>query len=294
MYRLRRGFSLMKQTFQMIKADPDLIKPTLFTLLAGLGIGVIGFALISPVVVLWGNTPAGQALVGLLCIFALFAMLTMGSIFSALTVDMFYGYLFKGGGRMDHAWEVVRRKWLDLLSLAGASALVMLFKPIIRGNRRSVVYTLLGEGISAVWTDATFLILPAMVIEDLHLKDGVKRAAEMIHKNLLLVSVHVVAVRLINLIIGLVFGVGGVILGFYVGNHMVTTSQGNAWSMVGGVAVGILIATVLVMFAVMVNNYTSSTYHTCLFMWARGEEIALTEGSITHAAAPAPLAAVLS
>ncbi|MEN6410260.1 MAG: hypothetical protein ABFD44_11185 [Anaerolineaceae bacterium] len=284
----------MKQTFQMIQADPNLIKPTLFTLLAGLGIGVIGFLFISPVVVWWGNTPAGQALVGLLCVLALIAMLIAGSIFSALTVDMFYGYLLEGGGRMDHAWEIVRRRWLDLLGLAGASALVTLFKPIIRGNKRSAVYTLLGEGISAIWTEATFLILPAMVIEDLKLKDGVKRAAEMIHKNLLLVSVNAVAVRLINTITGLVFGAGGVILGFYVGNQLVTTSQGNAWHMVSGVAAGMLIATVLVMLAVMLNNYTSSIYHTCLFMWARGEEIALTEGSVTHAVAPTPLATVLS
>lgn len=293
MQSVQRGFSFIKQAWQMVRTDPDLIKPSIFTLLAGLGVSVIGFAFIALAVVLWGDSPVGQILTGLFGVVLLFTQLAIGYIFSAMTVYLVYGYLAEGDGRMDRAWAIVRRDWLDLLSLAGASTLVSLFKRAIQGKRNSVLRSMLGDAVSTVWSEATFLILPAMVIEDLNLKDGVLRAAGIIRDNLLLVGVSLVGVRLVNGIIGFVLGAGGVVLGFFVGYGLVAASSGATWGIIGGVGLGVLIAATLVLIAIVLTNYTNTAYHTCLFLWARDEEKAVAAGTMIHATAPAPLAAIL-
>jgi hypothetical protein len=47
------------------------------------------------------------------------------------------------------------------------------------------------------------------------------------------------------------------------------------------------------MVASVVTTYTTTAYHTCLYLWARNVEVAQTSGQPVRVAAPAPLAAVL-
>ena len=48
------------------------------------------------------------------------------------------------------------------------------------------------------------------------------------------------------------------------------------------------------MVATVVTSYTSTAYHTCLYLWARDVEKAQASGSTAQVLAPAPLAAVLN
>ncbi|GAB4579052.1 MAG: hypothetical protein Fur0022_17900 [Anaerolineales bacterium] len=60
--------------------------------------------------------------------------------------------------------------------------------------------------IQTVWTEATYLVLPAMVIEDINLKDGLKRATQIVRNNLLLVGVSTVGVGFATGLIGFLLG----------------------------------------------------------------------------------------
>ena len=73
---------------------------------------------------------------------------------------------------------------------------------------------MLGGLVDAVWTEASFLILPAMMIENANLSMGVKRATQIAKGNLLLVGLSTVGVRWVTGLIGFALGATGLILGF--------------------------------------------------------------------------------
>jgi hypothetical protein len=136
--------------------------------------------------------------------------------------------LAEGDGRMDKAWAIIKRDGWDIASLAAASTAVSLLKSAVRGRGRSGGRNLLAGLIETVWTEAAFLILPAMVIEDINLKAGIKRATQIIRDNLLLVGISTVGVKTITGVIGFLLGVVGVGLGFGFG------FLGGGWGGGGG------------------------------------------------------------
>jgi hypothetical protein len=147
--------------------------------------------------------------------------------------------------------------------------------------------------IETVWTEASFLILPAMVIEDISLKGGIKRATQIIKDNLLLVGISTVGVRAIVGFVSFLLGAIGIALGLGIGVGIVSISQASTAGLITGVTLGILIATPFILFATVISTYTSTAYHTCLYLWARDVERARLEGQTGMVAAPGPLASAL-
>jgi hypothetical protein len=133
-----------------------------------------------------------------------------------------------------------------------------------------------------------------MVIEDINLKNGLKRAGQIIKSNLLLVGISTVGVKAVNGLIGFLLGATGIALGLGVGLGIVSlTGPEQIVGLVGGIGLGVLIAGVFIMVATVVTSYTATAYHTCLYLWARDVEKAQQSGQTAQVAAPAPLAAVL-
>ena len=209
-------------------------------------------------------------------------------VFSAMTVYLVYGYLSEGDGRMDKAWEIVKRDFWDLTALAAASAFVNSIQRLLRGRNRHGGGLLSGL-LGAVWTEAAFLILPAMVIEDLSLKDGMKRAARIVENNLLLVSVSAVGVKAVTGVIsGLLAFLGG-LLGWAMGYGMLSVWGSDAGGIIIAAGSGLVVFLLFLLPGMVLSAYTGTAYHTCLYLWARDAERA--QGA--PVAAPAPLAAVL-
>ncbi|HSB66634.1 MAG TPA: hypothetical protein VLD65_08640 [Anaerolineales bacterium] len=293
MESLRRGWGFLKQSWQMAMADKDLIKPSIYALVAGvivtllctIPIGIISFAL--------NGTKIGEVIIYILGAILIFIQYMVGYVFSAMTAYLIYGYLAEGDGRMDKAWVIVKRDGWDIASLAAASTAVNLLKGLVSGKGRNAGRNFLAGLIDTVWTEAAFLILPAMVIEDINLKAGIKRAAQIIKDNLLLVGISTVGVKTITGLIGFILGALGVALGMGVGLGIVSASQGSVAGLITGVTLGILIATPFILFATVITTYTSTAYHTCLYLWARDVERARQTGQTGEVSAPSPLAAAL-
>jgi hypothetical protein len=291
-----RGWSFLKQAWQMAGKDRDLIKPTVLALFAGLAVSIVFI----PLMVGAGFLTGGDAsLVGQVALFVIgavmiFVQYTVGYIFSAMTVYLIYGYLAEGDGVMSKAWAVVKRDFLDLMSLAAASTAVNLVRNAVRGRGRSGGRNMLAGLIDTVWTEAAFLILPAMVIEDINLKEALKRVGAIIKNNLLLVGISTVGVRAVNGLIGFVLGITGVGLGLGIGYGIVTvTGVENVIGLAVGIGLGVLAAGLFIMVATVITSYTATSYHTCLYLWARDVEKAQASGAQVQVPAPAPLAAVL-
>jgi hypothetical protein len=290
---LRRGWGFLNQAWQMAMADKDLLKPSIYALIAGFIVTIILVIPIGVVTFMLQDFSGGQYIIYVLGALLIFIQYIVGYIFSAMTVYLVYGYLAEGDGKMDKAWAVVKRDLLDIASLAAASTLVSLLQTAVRGRGRSGGRNFLAGFIETVWTEAAFLILPAMVIEDINLKGGIKRATQIIKENLLLVGISTVGVKTITGLIGFLLGVLGVGLGFGVGLGIVSAIQGSVTGLITGVILGILIATPFIMVATIIATYTSTAYHTCLYLWARDVERARLSGQIGEVSAPSLLSAVL-
>ena len=169
----------------------------------------------------------------------IFVQYTVGYIFSAMTVYLVYGYLAEGDGVMSKAWAVVKRDFFDLMSLAAASTAVNLLKNAIKGKGKSGGRNMLAGLIDTVWTEAAFLILPAMVIEDINLKNALKRAGSIIKNNLLLVGISTVGVKAVNGLIGFLLGALGIGLGFGVGFGIITITNTSTFGLITGIGLGV-------------------------------------------------------
>lgn len=241
------------------------------------------------------NNVIGQVILLGMGTLLVFSQFSISYLFSSMTIYLIYGYLSEGDGRMDKAWDIVKRDWLDILSLAAASTFVNVIKGIIKGKGKSGGRNILAGLLDTVWTEAAFLILPAMVIEDINLKDGLKRAGVIIKNNLLLVGISTVGVKAVTGLISFLLGATGIALGFGVGLGIVSIAgPASTFGWVSGVGLGVIIASIFIMVASVAGAYTSTSYHTCLYLWARDVEKAQASGSNAQIAPPAPLAAVLS
>ena len=298
MQSFSRGWSFLQQAWGMAFKDKDLIKPSIYALIAGMIVSVIGMIpIIGAVFVLGTEGAVAQVILGVMGAVLVFVQFVVSYMFSAMTVYLIFGYLSEGDGRMDKAWNVVKRDFFDILTLAAVSTVVNLLRSAARRNRRGGVMAGIARAatglLEVLWTEAALLILPAMVIDDLNLKDGLSRVVKITKENLLLVGISTVGVGWVTGLIGFALGLVGAVSGFAVGYGLILITGSATFGIVIGIALGAMIFFTFVMVASVISSYTGTAYHTCLYIWARETEKARAQGNMVAVAAPAPLAMVL-
>jgi hypothetical protein len=298
MQSFSRGWSFLQQAWQMAFKDKDLIKPSIYALIVGTIVSVIGAIPIIIVAIFLGDAGRfGQAVLAIMGAFLVFLNFIVSYVFSGMTVYLIYEYLTQGDGRMSTAWSIVRRDFFDLVTLAAVSTAVNMLKNAARRNRRGGIAAGLISAaaglLEVLWTEAAFLILPAMVIEDMNLTNAAKRVAQIVKDNLLLVGISTVGVRTVTGLIGFLLGLGGAVLGFGVGYGIIAVLGSGTIGLIFGIGLGVLIFLMFTMVASVISSYTSTAYHTCLYLWARNVEVAQRADQPMQVTAPAPLAAVL-
>ncbi len=298
MQSFSRGWNFLTQAWSMALKDKDLLKPSLYAMVVGMIISIIGIIPIIITAVAFGGSQFGQIVTGILGLILMFVQFAVTYVFSAMTVYLIYGYLTKGDGRMDEAWAVVRRDFVDILTLAAVSTLVGMLRSMTQKSRKNNIFANILRtalrAVEALWTEAALLVLPAMAIDDLNLKDGLARIVKITRENLLLIGISTVGVRWVTGLIGFVFTAVGLVLAFVIGGGIASVAGNSTVILVVGIAIGALIFFTFVMVASLFGSYTRTAYHTCLYIWARDVETAQVEGRSTQIAAPAPLAAALA
>lgn len=296
MQSLSRGWSFLKQAWGIAFKDRDLLKPSVYALILGMIISVIGIIPIIIAAFIFGDSQIGQGIIFVLSAVMMFVQYTVSYVFSGMTAYLIYGYLTEGDGRMDKAWAIVRRDFFDILTLAAVSTLVGMARQAAnsRRGRNSIFGSILRSAtraFEALWTEAAHLVLPAMIIDDLNLKDGLAKILKITRENLLLVGISVIGVRWVTGLIGFVVTMTAVVIAVAIA--FVAISAGSTAVLVIGIGVAALIFFTAVMLVSVFSSYTNTAYNTCLYMWARNVEKAVAEGRPAQVAAPAPLAAVL-
>jgi hypothetical protein len=299
MQSFSRGWSFLTQAWGMVFKDKDLIKPSIYALLVGFVVSIIGIIPIVGAYLLFGESGFGQVLTFVLGALMVFANFVVTYIFSGMTAYLIFGYLSEGDGRLDKAWAIVKRDFIDILTLAAASTAVNMLKSLAQKRNQRGGNVLAGLARSAagllevLWTEAAYLILPAMVIDDLNLKDGAKRIWEITKNNLLLIGISTVGVRAVTGLIGFGLGAIGALIGFGIGYGIVSVMGTGVAGLIIGIGLGAMIFFAFTLVASVISSYTGVAYHTCLYIWARDAEKAQAAGQSIQVAAPAPLAAVL-
>jgi len=297
MQSFSRGWSFLKQAWSMAFKDKDLLKPSIYALVVGMVVSVVGVIPIAIAAFLFNGSSFGNIVMAVLGAIMVFVQFIVTYVFSGMTAYLIFGYLSEGDGRMDKAWDIVKRDFFDIVTLAAASTVVNVLKNAANRNRRGGLAAGLIRGaanlLEALWTEASYLILPAMVIDDLNLKDGMQRVLNITKQNLLLIGISTVGVRWVTGLIGFLLGFGGFVIALAIGGGSVYLVGGFNFLSIMGIAVAALIFFAFVMIASVVSSYTSIAYHTCLYIWARDVEKAQVAGQSFQIPAPAPLAAVL-
>jgi len=298
MQSFSRGWSFLKQAWSMAFKDKDLLKPSFYALIVGMIVSVIGIIPIIIAAVVFGDNQIGRVIMGILGAILMFAQFVISYVFSAMTIHLIYGYLTKGDGHISEAWAIVRRDFFDILTLAAVSTAVGMLRSMVQNNRKNnvlagILRTAM-RAVEALWTEAALLVLPAMVIDDLNLKNGLARIVKITRENLLLIGISFVGVRWVTGLIGFVFIMIGLVLAFAIGGGIAYVAGSSTVILVIGIAIGAMIFFAFVMLSSIFSSYTNTAYHTCLYIWARDVETAKAEGSSVQVMAPAPLAVALA
>ena len=293
----KRGWAFFRQAWDMMLTDGDLIKPSVYALFVGAGVSLVALALVGGLMWAVGQAEcSGYLLVVLVAVVAFFEYL-VAYIFSAMTAYLIYGYLAEGDGRMDRAWNIVRRDFFDLAALAGVSALLAALRQAFSGQQKQKGKRLprFSSGLlGALWEETAALLLPIMVIDDLPLTEALRRLGQVVEDNLLLVSVSAVGVRsLTRLISFLAYGLGAA-AGAAAVWFLVSVTGGAATGWWLGVLSGLALLALIVALATVFTTYIRTAYYTCLYLWAREvEQARRARRPAGTALAPRPLAAAL-
>lgn len=187
----------------------------------------------------------------------LFGAMLITYFFSAMTVSLVYDHLSGKDARVGEAFSVVMARLPGIVLLAVVSTAVSVVARLARGKRGSenLVGGILGGIIERLWTVASFLILPGMVIHKLSLIQALKRAKEIAVGNLLVVAVGEIAVTMVANFIIFIGVVGGFVSGVFVYRFvpdpfLVPLGAGG----------------VVVVLAIAFTTYVKMAYYTCLYL----------------------------
>lgn len=293
-----RGWNFLKQAWGMAFKDKDLLKPSIYALVVGGIVSMIGIIPIVGAALLFSDTQFGNIALAVLGAILMFVQFVITYIFSGMTIRLIYDYLTKGNADMRAAWSIVRRDFFDILTLAAVSTVVGMLRQAAQNNRNSVGGSIARAAtglLEVLWTQAAVLILPAMVIDDLNLKEGAIRVGKIVKENLLLIGIGAIGVRFVTGLISFVLGAMALVLAFAIGGGLAFASGGNTTISIIGIVIGAIVFFTFVMLISVFSSYTNTAYHACLYIWARDVEKATAEGRIpSQVQAPAPLAAVLA
>lgn len=277
---ISRAFTFLRESVLMAFRDKDLLLPSVLATIANaVMLGLLAL-------VLW-RTGAVQrlgeeqverwwfALVG-----AGVALLsyTITYFFVGMTVNLVDTHLRGRDARLDEAFADARKNFFALLGLAVVSALVSIITGMLRGRKGRDLGDYAADAINRVWVVASYLILPAIILEDLSLRAAANRARELHRRNLLGIAVGEVGVIVLANVLTLVGLICGAILGF--GIFRLTA---------GGMIPALVVAGLFFSLVLAVATYVRIAYYTCLYLWA-----VATEEQGEPVAAPAPLAASLA
>ncbi len=270
---LGKGWSFIKAAFAMAAKDRKLIAPSVYQVLVSILYFVGWIAALIAIEPHWSN--GVWALVGFICTLGSFIIFYF---FCGVTVNMIDVHLRGGRPSMADGVKDAGKNFVAILFLSIISSIVDTFVKAAR-DENSIVGKIIAGIVESIWTTLSFLLLPAIIIEDAGFGDAMKRVRSLHKGHMLLIGIGEVGVRWVTGLIGflwfmLIFGIEYVLLSNFHG----TTA----------LIVGISVFGVMFALYAAFSTFIRMAYYTCLYLWAVDVE---KQGQ--SAPAPLPLAIAL-
>jgi hypothetical protein len=267
MQRYFRVFTFMFQVWGMIGRNKQLLRPILYNI-----------ALAGPVNLLLALVYAqleGAAAFAVLSV-GITALYFIDYVCAGLTVSLVHDQVTQADADMQTAVARVKRSAPGILTFAAISAAFDLLASYAQ-EREDFIAKLLTSVLYAVWTTATFMVMPAMVIEGLPFGTAFSRSKQIMSHDPTKGGVGVVGIAAANYAAAaVVFGLAYKLLG----------PLSELSPMLGG----FVFFTVINVYWAL-SGYLKISYFTCFYLWVQRCEQARSDDP---ALAPAPLAITLA
>jgi hypothetical protein len=269
----KKGWSFMKAAFAMARADRKLLAPSVYQVLLSILYFVGWVAALIAIDPTWsdGTWTAVSAV-------AAFGSFLIFYFFCGITVNMIDVHLKGGKPSLAEGARDARKNFVAIVFLALVSTVIDAFARAARDND-SIVGKIVAAIVESIWTMLSFLLLPAIIIEDASFGTAMRRVRALHKGHMLLVGVGEVGVRLVTNLIGVLWIL--LIFGVVYGSFALV---GDTAALVISFVVG---GTMLALFAAF-STFLRMAYYTCLYLWA-----AEVERAGQSAPAPLPLAIAL-
>jgi hypothetical protein len=269
----KKGWSFMKAAFRMAGENKRLLLPSLYQV--GISIAYI-VAWIAAIVAMDPNWSNGTwTLVGLVATFGSFFIFYF---FCGVTVNMVDVHLKGGTPKVGDGVKDAGKNFVAIMFLAIVSTIINAITSAIR-DEKSIVGSIVAGIIDSIWATLSFLLLPAIIIEDAGFGQAMKRVRELHKGNMLLIGIGEIGVRGITSLNGILW----MLLGFGALYRGVTAIGGTA-----GVGTGFSVVGIMLSLFIAFSTYVRMAYYKCLYLWA-----ADVAAKGDQAPAPLPLAIAL-
>ena len=271
---LSTGWRFIKQAFVMAKEDRALLKPSIYLVVVSILYFVAFVAVLVAIDIDFEQSPG---LGSLLCAGATLGSFVIFYFFCGMTVNMVDVHIAGGEPSLKEAYLDARHNFFAILWMAIISTIVNLLANAIRGDDGGGIIGRIVAGIiESIWTILTYLMLPAIIIEDCSMREALRRVRELHKGNMLLIGIGEIGVRGVTNLIGFVV----FLLIFAVAYVSIVNIEGTT-----GVVIAITVGGTLFALFAAFSTYVRMAYYTCMYLWAKDVQV---KGH--DAPAPLPLA----
>jgi hypothetical protein len=263
-----RVFGFMGQVLGMIRQNPRLLTPLVLNLAIATPVNIV-LAIAAYFV------PDNQIIWNAFMLVALTSLYFIDYFCAGLNTSMVFEQVTTNQAALGSAFSRTLRSTLGILIFAMVSALFDLLAQVAAQQRGFVRQILIGI-LRSLWTTATYVVMPAMVVEGLSFFDAFKRSKQLMENDPTQVGVGIVGMGLVSWLISAATGV----LAFGAFNALAPIN----------VALGMGVALFFTNAFWALSAYLKSTYYTCFYLWSRECE---RNNAANPQWAPAPLRAVL-
>ncbi|WP_157069303.1 DUF6159 family protein [Sandaracinus amylolyticus] len=269
-----RVFGFMGQVLGMVKDNPKLLTPVALNLAIAVPVNILFALVLAFTPVEWQYT------VGyLFTVVGLTALYFIDYFCGGLTASMVYDQVTTGTAGIGPAFSRTLRASPGILVFAVVSAIFDFLSNLAsqrQGIMRLVGPMILGV-IRMIWTTATYVIMPALVVEQQGFFAALKRSKALMENDPTQVGVGVVGMGLVSWLLSAV--------------TIVPAYAAYSWlAMNVHPAAGILVFFTLTNTFWAVSGYLKGVYYTCFYLWAVECE---RNRSASPQLAPAPLRNVI-
>ena len=177
--KFSRSWELVKASAGVLRSDKELM---LFPLISGAATLVVMATFLIPVFALRifeQGIGVGGAVLGFLFYFCQYSVIIF---FNCALVGAAMIRLDGGDPTLRDGFDAARSRLPSILGYAAIAATVVVFLQALKSKDNNFIVRLIGSGLGAAWTLATFLVVPVLVSRDIGPIDALKESVTLLRR----------------------------------------------------------------------------------------------------------------